>query len=60
MLSNDTETPQGSSLEKIMKISGTRIISEHQTIKFPHLDVIGKYIKRHILANVLNRLKAVS
>ena len=60
MLSNDTETPQGSSLEKIMKISGTRIISEHQTIKFPHLDVIGKYIKRHILENVLNCLKAAS
>jgi hypothetical protein len=33
MLSNDSETPQGSPLEKIMKISGTRIISEHQTIK---------------------------
>jgi hypothetical protein len=46
--------------EKIMKISGTQIISEHQTIKFPHLDVIGKYIKRHILENVLNCLKAVS
>jgi hypothetical protein len=60
MLSNDTETPQGSSLEKIMKISGTRVISEHQTIKFPHLDVIGKYIKRHILENVLNCFKAAS
>jgi hypothetical protein len=45
--------PLPKAIEKVMVFMGVNVLSPEQTIEFPHVEVIGKYIKLPIADNVL-------
>ncbi|XP_052102786.1 sacsin-like [Mytilus californianus] len=53
----DNHDPLPAALEKVVTLTEVDIFHPNQMIKFPHTDVIGKYIQLPIIDNVLNCFK---
>ncbi|CAC5408786.1 unnamed protein product [Mytilus coruscus] len=53
----DNHDPLSAALEKVVTLTEVEIFHPNQMIKFPHTDVIGKYIQLPIIDNVLNCFK---
>jgi hypothetical protein len=52
--------PLPKAIEKVMVFMDVNVLSPEQTIEFPHVEVIGKYIKLPIADNVLKCFQDVS
>jgi hypothetical protein len=52
--------PLPKAIEKVMVFMGVHVLSPEQTIEFPHVEVIGKYIKLPIADNILICFQDVS
>ncbi|XP_052102784.1 sacsin-like [Mytilus californianus] len=53
----DNHEPLLAALEKVVTLTKVEIFHPNQMIKFPHTDVIGKYIQLPIIDNILNCFK---
>ncbi|VDI58647.1 sacsin, partial [Mytilus galloprovincialis] len=53
----DNHEPLSAALKKVVTLSEVEVFHPNQMIKFPHTDVIGKYIQLPIIDNVLNCFK---
>ncbi|CAC5408780.1 unnamed protein product [Mytilus coruscus] len=53
----DNHEPLSAALEKVVTLTEVEIFHPNQMIKFPHTDVIGKYIQLPIIDNILNCFK---
>ncbi|XP_063435464.1 sacsin-like isoform X1 [Mytilus trossulus] len=53
----DNHEPLSAALEKVVILTKVEVFHPNQMIKFPHTDVIGKYIQLPIIDNILNCFK---